>query len=106
MNAAAEQGSIGFEKNKLTSLGHRSNQMRNSRMMQGLASSDPNDRRAARNNFADPFVRNRMVGIVMQNFCRIHKLNRTGALRGTRLLRELGHGEVSSKPQGKPHHAL
>jgi len=61
MNAAAKKSSVGFKKNKVTSLRYCSNQMRNARMMQWFASTDPNDRRAAGNYFAYLFVRNRMI---------------------------------------------
>ncbi len=47
-----------------------------------------------------------MVGIVMQNFCRINKLDWAGVYGKTRLLRKPGRSEVHSKPQGEPHHAL
>src|SRR5260370_19810779 len=106
MNAAAKKGSIGFEKNKVTSLRDCSNQVRNVGMKRRLDSSNPNDRRAAGNNLADAFVGNRMAGIGMQNFCGIHKLHGAGTLGKTQLLREPSYGEVRSKPQGKPHHAL
>jgi hypothetical protein len=106
MNAAAKQGPIGFEKNKVTSLRDCSNQMRNAGMKQRLASTHPDYRRAAGNYFANLFVRNRMVGIVMQNFRRIHKLNGATALGKMRLLCEPAHRKVHSKPQGKAHHAL
>src|ERR1700682_509081 len=106
MNAAAEKNSIGFEENKITAARDGANQMRNAGMIQRLASPDPNDRRAAASNIADLFVRNRMAGIGMQNFCRIHELDGAGGLRETQVLRDAGHGEVRSKPQGEAHHAL
>jgi hypothetical protein len=81
-------------------------QMSNAGMMQGLGSADPNDRRAARNYFSNLFVRNGVAGIVMQNFCGIHKLHGAGAWGRTPPLREPGPGEVRCKPQGKPQHAL
>src|SRR6267143_362174 len=96
MNATAKQGSTGFEKNKVTSLRDCSNQMRNAGMKQRLTSSDPNDWTAPGNNFAHPLVRNRMVGILMQKFRRIHKLNGATASAQTRLLREPAHREVRS----------
>jgi len=106
MHAAAEKSAIGFEENKMTTVRDSANQMRNAGVMQRLASPDPNDRRAAANNIVDLFVRNRMAGIGMQDFCRIHELDRAGALRETQFLRDAGNGEVRSKPQGKAHHAL
>src|SRR5258708_7931000 len=106
MDAATEKSSIGFEENKMTVLRDGTNQMRNAGMMQRFASPDPNDRRAAANNIANLFVRNRMAGIGMQNFRRIHELDGAGGLRETQFLREPGDGEVCSKPQGKAHHAL
>src|SRR5713101_3140205 len=83
MNAAAEKSSIGFEENKMTILRDGANQVRNAGMMQRFASPDPNDRRAAANDIADFFVRNRMAGIGMQNFRRIHELNGAGGLPET-----------------------
>src|SRR5712692_4647338 len=106
MDSAAEKNSIGFEKNKMTALYSSANQMRNAGMMQRLASPDPNDRRTAGNNFAHFFMRNGMAVVGMQDFCRIHKVDRTGDARKTQFPREPGQGEVRSKPQGKPHHAL
>src|ERR1700682_6519040 len=106
MHAAAEKNSIGFEENKMAAVRDSANQMRNAGMMQRFASSDPNDRRLAANNIADLLVRNRMVGIGMQNFCRIHELNGPGALLEMQFLRDPGHSEVRSKPQGEAHHAL
>src|SRR5207245_9111560 len=105
MNAAAKKGSISFEKNKVIPLRNCSNQMRYSGMMQRLASTDPNDRRAARNYFANLFVRNRVVGVVMQNFCRVHKLNGAGVRDKTQCPRKPGSGDVCRKPQGQPQHA-
>src|SRR5713226_1771077 len=106
MNAAAKMRSIGFEKNKMTSLRDRSNQMRNTGMMQRLASSDPHDRRAAGNNFANLFMRNRMVGVVMQNFCHIHNPNGAYIWCKTQYPQKPGSGDVRRKPQGKPQHVL
>src|SRR5260370_6886921 len=83
MDAAAEKSSIGFEEYKMTILRDGANQMRNAGMMQRFASPDPNDRRAAANNIADLFVRNRMAGIGLQNFRRIHELDQESALRET-----------------------
>src|SRR5258708_39938017 len=105
MDAAAEKGSIGFEENKMTVLRDGANQMRNAGMMQRFASPDPNNRRAAANDIADFLVRNRMAGIGMQNFCRIHELDRAGGLRETQFPREPGHDEVRSEAQRKAHHA-
>src|SRR5260370_34760329 len=87
MNAAAEKSSIGFEENKMTVLRDGADQMRNAGMMQRFASPDPNDRRAAANDIADFFVRNRMAGIGMQNFRRIHELDGAAGLPGTQFLR-------------------
>src|SRR6266404_2745449 len=101
MDAAAEKSSSGFEENKMAALRDGANQMRNAGMTQRFASPDPNDRRAAANNIADLFVRNRMAGIGMQNFCRIRELDGAGALCETQLLREPGHSEVRRKPQGE-----
>jgi hypothetical protein len=106
MHAAAEKSSIGFEENKMAAVRDGTNQMRDAGVMQRLASPDPNDRRAAANNIADLFVRNRTAGIGMQNFCRIHEPDGAGALREAQFLRDAGHGEVRSKPQGEAHHAL
>ena len=106
MNAPAEKGSIGFEENKMTAPGDGANKMGDAGMMQRFASPDPNDRGAAANNLSDLFVRNRMVGIVMQNFRRIQELDGAHFSRQTEHLRNAGHGEVRSKPQGKPDHAL
>src|SRR5260370_16266199 len=105
MDAAAEKSSIGFEENKMTILRNGANQVRNAGMMQRFASPDPNDRRAAANNIADLFVRNRMAGIGMQNLRRIHELDEAGALREAQFLREAGHGEVRSNAQTQAHHA-
>src|SRR5260370_28432239 len=106
MDAAAEKSSIGFEEYKMTILRDGANQMRNAGMMQRFASPDPNDRRAAANNIADLFVRNRMAGIGMQNFRRIHELDEAGALRETQFPREPRHDEVRSEGQRKAHQAL
>jgi hypothetical protein len=106
MNAAAKQGSIGLEKNKMTASRDGTHQMRNSRMFQRLASADPNDGRASRNYFVNLFVRNRMAGIVMQNFCRIHKLRRALVRDKPQCSYKPGSGEVRCKAQGKPQHAL
>jgi hypothetical protein len=78
--------------------------MGSARMIQRLASADPNDRGTARNKFANLFMRNGMIGVVMQKFCRIYKLN--GIKSRARTPREPGQGEVRCKPQGKPQHAL
>ncbi len=90
----------------MTFLGNGANQMGDARMKQRFASPDPNDRRAAADNLADLFVRNRMAGIGMQNFRRIHELYGACARRETELPRDAGQGEVRSKPQRKAHHAL
>src|SRR6267143_5629507 len=105
MNAAAEKSSIGFEENKMTVLRDGANQMRDARVKQRLASPDPNDRRAAADNIVNLFVRNRMAGIGMKNFRRIHEFYEGGALPETQFPRDAGQGEVRSKPQGKAHHA-
>jgi hypothetical protein len=68
MNAAAKKPSIGFEKNGMTAPREGANQMRDARVMQRFASADPNDRRTAADEIANLFVRNRMAGIVMQDF--------------------------------------
>src|SRR6266481_6582860 len=102
MNPAAKICSISLKKNEVTSPGDRSDQMRNASMMQRLASAYPNDRRAARINFADSFVGNGMAGIVMQNFSRVHKLNGAGVRGRTHRLCKPGSGEVRRKPQGQP----
>jgi len=78
VDAPAKKRSIGLEKNKVTGLRDGSNQVRNARMTQRLASSNPNNGAPAAVNFANSFVRNGMAGIVMQNLRRIHKLNDTG----------------------------
>jgi len=106
MNAPAKKRSVSFEKDRMTAPRDGANQMRNAGMTQRLGSSNPNGRGVAGNNFPNPLVRNRMAGIVVQNFCRVQKLDGAGALGKTRLPREPGQGEVRSKPQGKPHHAL
>ena len=79
MNAPTKKRSIGFEKNKVARLRDGPDKMRNASVMQRLASPNPNNRRAPGINHANSFVRNRMAGIVVQNFCRIHKLNGAGA---------------------------
>ena len=104
VNAPAQHGPISLEKNKMTAPGDGAHKMRSARMIQRLASANPNDRGPAGNKFAYLFVRNRMIGIVMQKFSRIHKLN--GAYLRARSLREPGLGEVRCKPQRKPQHAL
>src|SRR5260370_37606195 len=106
MNPAAEKSSIGFEKNKMTAVRDRSNQVGNARMMQRFASPDPNNRCRAANDSADLFVRNRMAGIGMQHFGSIHELDEADALRERQLLREPGHDQVCSKAQGESPHAL
>jgi hypothetical protein len=106
MNAATQKRSIGFEENKMTAVRDGADQMRNAGMIERFASTDPNNRRAAGDNFANLFVRNRMARIGMQNFCRIHELDGACVLRKTKLLREAGHDQVRSKPEGKAHHAL
>src|SRR5258708_39327607 len=106
MHAAAEKSSIGFEEDKMAAVRDGANQMRNAGVIQWLASPDPNNRRAAANNIADLFVRNRMTGIGMQNFRRIHELDEAGAVRETQFPREPGHEEDRSEAQRKAHHAL
>src|SRR6266478_4256980 len=97
MNAPAKKRSIGFEKNKVASLRDGSNQARNAGAAQRLASSNPDNRRAAGINFADSFVRNGMAGIVMQDFCSIHKLNGADVSGKMRLCCETGQRQVRSK---------
>jgi hypothetical protein len=75
VDAAAECGSIGFEKNKMAAPRDGTDQMRNARMIERLASANPNHRRAAGNDFANPLVGNRLIGMVMQKFSGIHKPN-------------------------------
>jgi hypothetical protein len=87
-------------------LRYGTDQMRNSGVMQRLGSSNPNDRRAAGINFADPFVRNRMAGTVMQDFRGIQELDGARIRRKTEFLREAGSGDVRCQTQGEPHHAL
>jgi hypothetical protein len=106
MNAAAKKRSIGFEKNRMTAPRDGASQMRNAGMTQGLASPDPNDGRTAGNNFADPFVRNRMAGILMQDFRGIQELDRARTPRKTKFLGEAGSGDVRRQTQWEPHHAL
>jgi hypothetical protein len=106
VNAAAKQGSIAFEKNKMTTSRDGTDQMSNPGMMQGLGSADPNDRRAAGNYFSNLFVRNRVVGIVMQNFCGIDKLNGAVVPGMMQDPREQGLGDVGCNPEGQPQHAL
>src|ERR1700738_4972021 len=106
MNAAAEERSIGFQENKMTALRDSADQMRNPGMTERFASSDPNNRRAAANDVADLFMRDRMAGIGMQNLCRIHELHGANAPRGTQPLCEPRHNQVRGQPQGEAHHAL
>src|SRR6267143_130717 len=106
MNAPAKKRSIGFEKNKVASLRDGSNQARNACSPQRLASSNPNHRRSAGSKVADYFVRNGIAGIVMQDFCSIHKLHGAGVSGKMRLWCETGQRQVRSKTQRKPHHAL
>src|SRR5712664_2903447 len=101
MHAAAEKSAIGFEENKMTAVRDGANQMRNAGMMQRFASPDPNDRRAAGNNFTDLFVGNRMAGIGMQNIRRIYELDQAAALREKQFLREPGLDAVRGQPQGE-----
>ena len=105
MNTAAKKRSLGFEKNRKTAPRDGASQMRNAGMTQGLASPDPNYGRTAGNNFADPFVRNRMAGIVMQDFRGIQELDGLRIARKSEFLREAGPADVRSQTQGEPHHA-
>src|SRR5436190_3030352 len=106
VNAPAKKRSIGLEKNKVARLRNGPDKMRNARVMQRLASPNPNNRRAAGINLANSFVRNGMTGIMVQNFCRIHKLNGAGSSGKSCLWREPGHRQVCCEPQRKLHHAL
>jgi hypothetical protein len=106
MNAAAKKRSIGFEENKMTAPRDGANQMRNARMKQRFACSDPNGRRTAVDKIANFFVRNGMAGIVMQNFRGIQELDGARVQRKTEFFREAGSGEVRRQTQGEPHHAL
>jgi hypothetical protein len=106
MNAAAKKRSIGFEKNRMTAPRDGANQVRDARMKQRLASTDPNDRRTAADKVANHFVRNRMAGIVMQDFRGVQELDGTRIARKTESLREAGSGDVRRQTQGEPHHAL
>jgi len=106
MNAAAKKRSIGFEKNRMTAPRDGANQMRNAGMTQRLGSSNPNGRGVAGNNFPNPLVRNRMAGIVMQDFRGIQELDGARTMREAESLREAGSGDVRRQTQGEPHHAL
>jgi hypothetical protein len=80
------------------------NQMRNAGMTQRLGSSNPNGRGVAGNNFPNPLVRNRMAGIVMQDFGGIQELDGARIPRETEYLREAGSDDVRRQTQGEPHH--
>jgi len=75
MNAAAEKRSISFEKHEMTALRNSADKMRDARMMQRLAASDPHNRRAAGSDFADFFVRNGMAGVGMEDLRGVHELD-------------------------------
>ena len=79
---------MGFEKNVMTARCNGSDKMRYSRMVQRLASANPNDRRGAGDGVANLFMRNRMRGTGVQDFRGIGKREQVSVQRGLEYSRD------------------
>ena len=81
MNAAAQKNSLRFEKNMLAARRDGTDKMRDSRVVQRLASANPNDRRGTSDDVANLFVGNGMRGTGVQQLRRIGKRKQSAVLR-------------------------
>ena len=75
VNAAAQQSAASFEKYEAAALHDGADQVRDSRMLERLASADPKDGSGICKKAANSFVRNRMCRTGMQDFCGVDKID-------------------------------
>jgi hypothetical protein len=75
VNAAAQQSTASFQEYEAAALHDGTDQVRDSGMLERFTSADPENGRGTGKEATNSFVRNRMGGSRVQDFCGVDEIN-------------------------------
>src|SRR6266850_2248901 len=103
VNAAAQQSAASFEKNETAALHDGADEVRDSGMLQRLASADPENGCGTEEQAANSFVRNGMCRTGMQDFCGVDEINEVCRAGSPEESGDTSFCEFSREQRGEAH---